>query len=371
MGSIIIFLLILNFLIIVHELGHYIAAKRVGIDVKEFAIGLGPVLLKRNWNNTLWTLRLLPIGGYNALKGESESEGGEGNFATARKKNKLFVLFAGAFMNILIAIILFTIMIGIQGWSVKIDIPATRLIGAELISSPEAGQPRIVLLADNSPLKSQNLRLPLQVYKVSGEDTLSAEQVSIKIKDAHDKGANEVSLIISEAESSEQKEITVPFNNEGRLGVQLLDQFKIDYSQNILTRAFSGVTHSINTLLIMGDYLGSLIGYTIETKDIEPASQIVSGPVGVYAVVDNRISVSSTLLLDLLNITALISLNLGVFNLLPFPALDGWHILITFLEKLRGRNFNPELIGKITLAGFIILLLLSAIITVKDLIVLF
>jgi|GEM_PF-1913388 len=371
MLGIIIFLIILNFLIVIHELGHYIAAKRVGVVVKEFAVGLGPTLYKKEWNGTLWKINLLPIGGFNALKGESEAEGGEGNFTNARKRDKLFVLFAGSIMNIIFAVILFTIVIGLNGWKINVEIPSETLIGAKLISSPEAGQPRIVLLTDSSSLVLENLKLPLQVYRVNDNSPTSADAVMSLLKNEFNNGAKEVLLVITEAESTTQRSVIARFNEQGKIGIQLVDRYQIDYSQNILTKVLSGASHSVNTVLIMSDYLKTIVSYTVRTQDIAPASTVVSGPIGVYSVVENRINVSSTLIFDLLNITALISLNLGVFNLLPFPALDGWHILITVLEKVRKRNFNKDLLTKITVGGFIFLLLLSLVITIKDILVLF
>lgn len=369
----IVFLAILNLLIIVHELGHYVASKRVGVEVKEFAIGMGPTLFQKEWNNTLWKINLLPIGGYNSLKGETESEGGKGNYSSARKKHKLQILFAGVIMNIALAIVVFYAMFLIFGWRVP-SVIEFKPIGGDLVTvkSPNSG-PIIFEATSESSIKKENIKLPVLLVKINGEDVSTSAEVVEKINTIGKSGADSVMLTVKDPVTMLNKDVKANFIAESKIGISLGDQgdsFEIDYSRSIWTKLFSGVSHSVNVVILTGTFFKRLVGYVLTTRDLQPVSYSVSGPVGVYSVVNTIVtSTSTTALRDLFHLTGLISLNLGIFNLIPFPGLDGWHILIVVLEKARKKKFNEETLGKISFIGLALLLLVSFLITIKDIVV--
>ncbi|WKZ30198.1 MAG: M50 family metallopeptidase [Candidatus Dojkabacteria bacterium] len=369
MIAIIIFLLILNVLIIVHELGHYILAKRVGVEVKEFAIGLGPAIFQKEWNNTVWKINIFPIGGYNALKGESESEGGKGNFATARKRDKLQVLFAGSLMNFLLAIVAFYIMMPFFNWQVPAMIEF-QPVGGKLTTVGKLTEgPIIYEVSDNSSLKNESITFPVELVSVSGEKVSSTEDAIVKITSHAKEGNTSVELELRDLNSQEVKSYTASYFDSNKIGITIADTqdtYAIDYGENLATKAFSGFSHSINIVKVTGTFFYRMVAYVNTTKDFSPVSQTVSGPVGVYAVVDDIVASSGAMLRDLGHLTGLISLNLAIFNLLPFPGLDGWHILIVALEKVRKKKFNENTLGIISLIGLGLLLAFSFLITIKD-----
>jgi regulator of sigma E protease len=369
MIAILIFLLILNLLIIVHELGHYFLAKKVGVEVKEFAIGLGPTLFQKEWNNTLWKINLLPIGGYNALKGEAETEGGKGNFATASKRSKLQVLFAGSAMNLLLAIIAFYVMMPFFNWKVPAMIEFTP-IGGELVTAGKVTEgPIIYEVTDKSSLKNESITFPVELVTVNGQKITSTEEAIAKISEYAKAGNSSVTLELRDLTKNQLGQYNAQYYDSNKIGITISDTqdtYAIDYGKNLGTKLFSGVSHSVNVMTLTGTFFYRMIAYVNTTKDFTPVSQTVSGPIGVYAVVDDIVTSSGAIVRDLGHLTGLISLNLAIFNLLPFPGLDGWHILVVFLEKVRKKKFNENTLGVISLIGLGLLLALSFLITIKD-----
>ncbi len=363
--DIVIALAILNLLVVAHEFGHYIFAKRNGIEVDEFAIGFGPTLLKKKWNNTLWMIKLFPLGGYNGLKGESEAEPGKGNFVNASKRARLHVLLAGSAMNVIVAIFAFYLAIGLYGGKVAIPLPIP-VVGARVVP---AGDPYPVVRAvvADSPASKMQVNLPFSIISVNTVKVATPPEVVAAISTA----ANDtLSLEVKDNEGI--KTVTVVRDANKKIGISVdYSALVIDYTDSIWTKLFSGLSHTINTVILTKEMLSVIIAASIRTQDLVPLGYAFAGPVAIVAAVGDVVKNSKQIVGDLANMTGLIGVSLAIFNLLPFPGLDGWHIFLLFYEKAKGRRPNEKLVGIITLVGFISLLVFAALIMVKDVIFFF
>lgn len=372
MLEIITLLLILNILIVVHEFGHFIFAKRAGVVVKEFAIGLGPAIWKKEIDGTVWRINWIPLGGYNAFKGENETEPGKGNYSKISKKNKLAILFAGSGMNIILAILCFYLIMPFFNWKVP-SMLEFEPVGARLISESKTPEVYITAASENSTFRKVELKFPLQVLEIDGQKILTGTDVRTKIEEGYKNGKTSINIKVKDVAQNKEVDVDAKYIEGGVVGISLseTEQFFIDYGENIGTKAFSGISHSINIILLVGKFIGVLSNYVAKTNDYSPVLYSVSSPVGIYPVVQDIYARSELAIRDLVYMTGLIGINLGLFNLLPFPGLDGWHILIVVLEKVRRRKFNEETLNKISLIGLIILLGFSLLIVLKDIVLSF
>ncbi|MCC7304340.1 site-2 protease family protein [bacterium] len=359
--NILLSLLILNIMVIVHELGHYLLAKRNGIEVDEFAIGFGPVLWKKKWKGTKWMIKAFPLGGYNGLKGETESEGGAGNFSTASKKAKFQVLIAGSLMNVFTAVLAFYITLGLYGWIVPVPVEFTP-VGAEIkVVGPR--HPIVEAVVENSPASKLDIKPPYQLISINGLEVETPGDVSRIIDTAqHDEMTLEIRF-----QDDTRKTVNVTRDKDRKLGISMFpQQLILDYGTSFTHKIFSGFSHTVNVTMVTGKVLGDMISFTSKTGNFEPLSYAFAGPVAIVAAVDGVVSNSNHVVADLANMTGLIGVSLAVFNLLPFPGLDGWHIFLLFYEKARKRKPNEKLVGIITAIGLFLLLTLGVLIMVKD-----
>lgn len=359
--NIIIALLVLNIMVIAHELGHYLFARRNGIEVDEFAVGFGPTLWKKRWNGTMWLLKLFPLGGYNGLKGEMEAEEGKGNFATAGKKAKFQVLIAGSAMNVLVAIVAFYLAIALYGWKVPIPVNFSPIGGK--INEVALEKVTLIAVAPGSPAEKAGIVPPLHIVEINGKAVSAPADVGQHIVDSP---TDEVSLLV-QVPGGESRVVSVVRDENKRIGVQLQSAALIlDYSGSLITKAFAGISHAANVTILTWDMLSLLIGYSQQTGDLEPVGYALAGPVAIVAAVDSVVTVSPTVIADLASMTGLIGISLAIFNLLPFPGLDGWHIFLLFYEKARGRKPNQKLVGLLTGLGLFFLIGLGVAIMIKD-----
>ncbi len=358
--NILLSLLVLNIMVIAHEFGHYLLARKNNIDVHEFAIGFGPTLLKKKWLGTMWMIKAFPLGGYNGLKGEMEAETGSGNFATAPKWAKLQVLVAGSLMNVIMAVLSFYFALSLYGW--KVPIPMNfKPVGAE-ITTVGKPYPMVVGIVENSPASKLGLKAPFQVITVNDVSVSTPSEVVQEIgKSTSD--SIKLHVLTNEVES----DVTLIRGADKKVGFQIDSAPRqLDYSTKTINKAFAGFSHAANMTILTGKVLGAMISFTAKTGDLEPISYALAGPVAIVAAVGDVVADSKTVFADLANMTGLIGISLALFNMLPFPGLDGWHIFLLFYEKARGRKPNEKLVNIITAVGLFMLLSLGVLIMFKD-----
>lgn len=350
-GSIFTMLIMLSILVVVHEWGHYIVARIFKVHVNEFSIFMGPKIFSRvgKKTGTTFSIRCIPIGGYCAMEDENgeDNTAGEGSFFKKPKRVRAAVFCAGSLMNILLGLLLIVILFSIVGYSTN-----------EIGLVQEGG-----LFATYSDPDDPDFKIEVgdKIVSYDGYSILNATEYSMfKSMDE-----DYTSVIEIKKPDGTVKECTfdrTPVDEES--GVQLLGM-SFQYVERpsvfgILAESFKYLV----TLLKMVVY--SL--YWIITGTV--GLNAVAGPVGMTAVVDDVISAEAGIgdkILTLVNMAALISVNLGVFNMIPFPGLDGGQLALVGLEAVRGgKKLPPEKQGLISFIGLALLILLAIVVMGND-----
>lgn len=329
-SSIIIFLLV----ILIHEFGHFIVAKRNGVSVLEFSIGMGPKLFQRESNGTLYSLRVLPVGGYCQLEGEDEENDSPNSLNNQSPLVRLKVILAGAIMNFILAFILLILLMSVSR-----------------VSTEVSG------VIKDSPAYSSGIQTGDQIVSINGENVSDGEELLKSIKESQG------DLNIGVIRDSQSKNIKVTprlENNIRKIGVNFQEEYNIK-NFSIVKGFKKGLITFLNLTGMLYKFLGMLITGQLGLGG-------VSGPVGVVKEIGNA---AKTGVANLIFLLAYININLGVFNLLPIPALDGGRAIFILIEMIFGKKISQEKEGYIHMVGLILLLALIAIVTIKDVIKLF
>lgn len=359
--TVLIFFLVLFVLILVHEWGHFIVAKKTGMRVDEFGIGFPPKLFGIKKGETEYTINLLPIGGFVRIFGENAQDAAEAkvhgddvrdSFTSKSLLAQTAVLIAGVSMNIIFAWFLFALVL-IMGVPTAVDekdagqnaqlvvtsvlphSPAAEAhipVGAKIIGYEESGTQALTPSAFRAYSSMMNL-VPMTItYKAgNGEKT---------VKIVPQKG-----LI---ADNVEQPAVGV--------SLAMVETVKMPITEALL----SATTRTWQTLIAIATGLGSLLVHIVQ-RDADLSQ--VAGPVGIVGLVGDAASFG---LASLLMFTAVISLNLAVINLLPFPALDGGRLLFVAIEAVIKRPINPKWVARINTVGFVLLIVLMIAVTYSD-----
>jgi len=342
--SFISFLIVFTIIALTHELGHLVWAKKAGVRVWELALGFGPRVLSFTKNQTRYAINLIPILGYVKIAGEGENEEDrtlpeEEKFYNKKPLEKIKALAAGPLMNIFTA---FTILSFIF-----------LLIGVPKGLSNEIGQ-----ISRGSPAELAGLKVGDKIITINGKQYSDMTEA---VKFIH-QSANQT-LIIKIKRDNKELTIKAAPKYHPRLKVALLGfSLKPTYVRvNPLVALYHAIEQTFTLVILTLGIIIQLIVGKVSFADL-------AGPVGI-AQVTGRYAEAG--ILSLLYFTALISVNVGVLNLLPIPALDGGHIAFVLLEVIRKKRINPELENKINFWGLIVLLVLMGLVTINDLMRLF
>lgn len=324
-------ILIFCLLIVVHEFGHFISAKLCGVKVNEFALGMGPTLLKKQGKETLYVLKAFPIGGYCAMEGEDESSEDPKAFNNKSAWQKAIIVVAGSLMNFLLAILIISIM------NFMVGEPTTT------IKTVVSGSP-----AQEAGLKKGDTILKLEDFKTNDFETLNTLIIH--------SGGEEISLLVRD-EIGRERTITVDPELSGDGSSHIGIEPTMSHSFMTFLKSFPrGVMGAFNMTGKMYGALGKLFTGQVSLRE-------VSGPVGIVKVIGESASLG---FLYILNITALISLNLAIVNMLPFPALDGGRLLFLIVRKIFPKRISDKIEGKIHMIGLLVLFGLMILITFSD-----
>ena len=340
--SILTFLLVLSILVLVHEFGHYIVAKKNGIWVEEFGFGLPPRVFGKEIGETIYSINALPFGGFVRLHGEMTEDGVTKPNAAFVKKSlwvKTGVITAGVIMNFLLAIVAFGIVYSFTG--VQRDIKVVKVLN----------------IATNSPAQDAKILVGDIVKKVDGESVVSVSEFISKIESKKGKKVklelqDRVVTIIPRAE---------PPAGEGPLGVSITNTET--YFAPVWQRPFYGAYYGTKEAIFWGKNVVN--GFVSIFSDLfhGKSPKDVSGPVGVFAVTTE---VAKAGILPLINLIGIISVNLAILNIIPFPALDGGRLLFIVIEAIFGKKVAPKFEAIVHSVGMAILLLAILAITIKD-----
>lgn len=331
--TILLSLLIFGILIAVHEAGHYISARLCKVGVTEFSIGMGPLILKKQGRNTLFTLRALPIGGYCKIVGETDEEDSQDSINSKSKIVRAFIFSAGSIMNILTAFVIFVIVLLIVGIPTTTVGAFTQGYPAEY-SGMQAGD-KIVMIADT---------------KIEQWDDISASLADVD-------GTQAVAVQVYRESTDEY----LTFNIKPAY-VEDEDRYIIGVTPKTTKNIFTALA---NAGVLVWTYIklifATLIGLIRGLVGIDA----FTGPIGVVKIVSDMTSYGATAVLQ---IAASISLSLGIINMLPIPALDGSRVFLLLVEAIKGSPIKKERENVFHFIGFALMILLAIVIAYNDII---
>lgn len=350
--TIVLFVVILGLLVFVHELGHFLTAKRAGATVHEFGFGFPPRLFGIKRKGTIYSLNWIPVGGFVKIKGEGgEAVDAPDSFSSLGAWRRAGVLLSGVGMNVVFAMLLFSFVFAAGA-------PTT--LDGDLPNGAIVSQQRIQVLGvePGSPADRVQLTLGDVVLSIDGQKISRVEEVQA-YNAAH--AGKEEKLEILRGKKTINIAITPEKygdSSEAIWGVNLAETGVVRYPwyQALWLGVRTGIVMLWNIIVAFFDLLKNLIVNQRLSAD-------VTGPIGIAALTGQ---VASLGYIHLLQFAALLSLNLAVINVLPFPALDGGRALFLAIEKIRGRKINIRVETLIHNIGFFLLLLFVLAITVRD-----
>lgn len=317
----------LGFLVFIHELGHFIAAKASKIKVLEFAIGMGPKLFSFKKGDTLYSLRLLPIGGFTKMEGEDEASTDKGAFNNASLKNRTFVVVAGAIFNLILGIIiLFSINVAIKNFQ-------TNTVGT---------------LVSGYPAEQSGILPGDKIVNVNGARINTVNDLRFELN--LNTGENTSVTVIRNGEH-----LTFDVAPVTKEGIRLLG---IEFSDN--KSLWQLIKNSFCEFLLMIKMI--FVSFAMLFRGLVSVNEL-SGPVGIVTEISNSASYG---FLSYLNILSLITINLGIFNLLPIPALDGGRLVFLIWEALTKKQTDAKKEGLVHFVGLVILLIIMVLVTSND-----
>lgn len=355
--TILLFIIMLSVIIIIHEGGHFIAAKAFNVYCHEFSIGMGPKIFSKKGKETIYSIRALPFGGYVAMAGEKDENPGGENYSDenipkertlsgVHPVKRIIIMASGIIMNFVLALVLVSMLFLNAGQAavspdariakVETDYPAYKagikvddlITGASFDNGYKIAPKSFTELSDFLSLYDGNGNVHLTIER-------NGEELNINVKPVYDETSASYRIGIS---SYEYKSVDVNFFNCWKHGFDYLVEM---------------------TKLILMTLLGLFRGVGLDN---------LSGPVGVYQVTKEAVNYGYE---TYINLIAVISLNVGLFNALPLPVFDGGRILLTVIEMVRGKPLNKEVENKIMIISTMVLFAFVILVTFKDIFNLF
>lgn len=345
--GIIIALVIFGVIVTVHEFGHFICAKLSGIKVNEFAVGMGPKILSRRKGETLYSLRLLPVGGFCAMEGEDLTTKDPRSFRNAKLWKRMIVLIAGALMNFVLGFVLLIVL------SLMFDeIPTTQILGFPGVKNDDGS------ITYYSQSYKDGLRKDDIIVEMDGTAVYSILDLNYCLETGED-DTHSVT-VLRDGKRTDLGEIT--FHNEETGKYSDFGLVTLKKTPVSVTRCSGQIFRSMGHIIMLS------LKQIISGKAGKDA---VSGPVGVVSAISETAEQSVDLyetVFQLLYMTSLITINLGIFNLLPIPGLDGGRLLFCIIELIRRKPVKPEHEGYVHLAGMALLILIMLFATYNDIV---
>ena len=339
MLQIILAILAFGMLVIVHEFGHFITAKRGGVQVNEFWIGMGPTLLKKQHNGTLYCLKLLPFGGACVMEGEDSESDNDHAFGKASLPRRMLIVAAGALMNFLVGFLIVLAVIQPNGPN-----------GGYIVSTIDSVDPASTAAA------AGGLQAGDEILEVDGYNILLRSDFEMALS----RGADTTYEIVvrRDCEKVTLPAVVLEATIEGEDGRKMIGLTFAEQPDSIGMHVNMAVRTSLNYARLVWVSLGMLVSGQVGVDQL-------SGPVGVASVMATTASYSISAFLQLV---AFISINLGVMNLLPLPALDGGRLVFLIIEGIRRKPVPAKYEGYIHAAGLMLLLALMVYVTGQDIV---
>ena len=344
--DIIIFLLALSMVVVFHELGHYWAAKKTGVKVEEFGLGLPPKIWGKKFGETVFSFNWLPIGGFCRLFGEDESKKNKSKRAFCNKKpwQKMVIVMGGVVMNAVLAIIIFSVVYTVMG------VPT------------ETGRVKVLEISEGSPAEEAGLKKGDWLVGVGQKEIKSGEELVGVVADY--KGG-EAELVV-ESEDGMRRTVGVevrenPPEGEGAMGVAIstTEMVKVPWWQ-----FYKGIGAGFSEAYFWGKIIATGMYQMVAGLFRGKMPVGVAGPVGMYQATTSIKNNQG--ILAMVHFFGIISVNLAILNFLPFPALDGGRMVFVGWEMLTKKKANAKLEAMVNNVGMAVLLLLLVLVTVGD-----
>lgn len=324
--------LIFGFIIFIHELGHFTVAKLCGALVHEFSLGMGPALWKKQWGETTYALRLFPIGGFVAVEGEDEDSDNERAINRKPVWQRILFVSAGAFMNVLLGFLLMIVIVSKQ----------------ELVSTT------VIAQFNEGASSSQVLQVGDEILAVNGNKVTIANEIVFELISVGDEAVN--LTIRRDGEIMELEAVPFPIETTDGIPVPTMD-FMVYGQEKTVWGTLKEAWHMTTGVVkqVWDSFFKLISGYY--------KMEQLSGPVGVSTAIGEAATLGWE---NLLMMVAFITINIGVFNLIPLPALDGGRLFFLLIEAVRRKPIPPQYEGYIHGAGLVLLMALMLFVTFND-----
>lgn len=330
---------VLLLLVLAHEFGHFITARLFGVRVKEFAFGFPPRIGAVRVGETDYALNAIPLGGYVRMEGEDGEISSPASFAAQARWKRAIILCAGAAMNVLIVPLLMTTV--------------------ALVGEPTLNGVTIQQVQSGSPAAAAGLVANDIILAANGQPITDEVQFEQQITDSLGKPLTLTIVTAADAHASHQVTVTPRVQapaGQGHVGIAYVPRF-VSVRYPVWQAPVIGVQQSGALISAFFDGIRQMFG----TAGVQ-----LSGPVGITRITGEAAHAGPGPLIEL---TALLSLNLAIINMLPFPALDGGRLAMVVLEQVRGRRLSPRLEGTIHFVGFMLLITLMLVISFHEVVV--
>lgn len=349
--TLLIFLLLLTLLVFVHELGHFVAAKRSGAKVLEFGFGFPPRMFGFTRGETVYSINWIPLGGFVRIKGEAGESKDADSFTEQPAWKRFLILISGVGMNLVLAAVLLSVLFSIGApTSLDQQLPAGAIIRDRKI--------QILSVLPNTPADQAGLKFGDVVLSLNGQAITSVKQV----QDFNAQHAGQAETVVY-ARGTEQHTTTLT-PTVGKDGGPAV--WGVGLSESGLVRLpwYKGMYYGLrSTFMLTWQILASLGLVLADLIMHQKVAAEISGPVGIAAMTGQVAHLGFQYLLQF---AALLSINLAVINFLPIPSLDGGRVLFLFIETLRKKPINPRVEALVHNVGFTALLVLIALVTFRD-----
>lgn len=326
-------ILAFSVLIIIHELGHFMLCKLNGVKVSEFSLGMGPKLFGIKGKETEYLIKAFPVGGYVKMEGEEGVSNDPRSFTNKTPLQKLSIVSAGAIMNLILAVVLFAIVGAAKGYVLPI-------IGE---------------VVPNSPAMHAGIQVGDQITKVNKVNVDRWDEFLNEIYTSKGEAMNIELVRNSKAEKITLKPVMNVKEKRFMLGIAASGvEKKLNFGESV----GYGFSQTIGTAKQTFGFFGSLFKGQVSGSD-------VGGPISIIRISTKAAQAGFT---TLIYFTALMSVQLGIFNIVPFPALDGGWIFMLLFEIISGKKLDDNKVGTINYIGFMILMALMVLVVVKDIV---
>jgi len=338
--DLIIFIVALSILVLVHEFGHFFAARRTGVKVEEFGLGLPPRIFGKKFGDTIYSINWLPIGGFCKLYGEDGDGKGGNSFNHKKPWQKLIIVLGGVLMNLVLAIVIFSTVYTILG------VPK------------ETDRVKIISVSKNSPAEMVGLKEGDIVLKVAGTEIKKPDQLTDEV--LKHKG-QKIDLVINDNKLVNVEVRQNPPEGEGSIGIAIsnTELVKVPWY-----RIDEGIKAGFKEAYFWGKIIAGGVYKMISGLFMGQVPKDVSGPIGMYEATSSINKNQG--FLAVVHFFGIVSVNLAIVNVLPFPALDGGRIIFVLYEMLTKKKANQKLEMIVNNIGMILLLGLILLITVGD-----